>query len=134
MSAPRVNSAGKLVVARGDADSLPPPAAVAFGIVRSLLKHIVNRPPMMESVANAVCGTNCPKTMVAPTNGAVSSQMRAQTIVEKAHIFFFSADTSSVVQVVRIANVDEMATLETIALHISRATRASVFTGDVQVQ
>lgn len=95
------------------------------GIVRALVISIVSRPPMIDSVANAVCGTSCPKMMVAPTNGAVSSQMRAHTIVEKAQIFFFSSHTSSVVQVVSMASVDEMAIFETMALHISRATRKS---------
>lgn len=54
---------------------------------------------------------------VAPINGAHSSQILAQTIVEKAHIRFFSADTSSVVQVVRMASVLEMAILVPIAVY-----------------
>lgn len=104
------------------------PAPPPFGIVRALVISIVSRPPMIDSVANAVCGTSCPKMIVAPTNGAVSSQMRAHTIVEKAQIFFFSSHTSSVVQVVSMASVDEMAIFETMALHISRATRRSKLT------
>lgn len=53
---------------------------------------------------------------VAPINGAHSSQILAQTIVEKAHIRFFSTDTNSVVQVVKIANVLEMAILVPMAV------------------
>lgn len=83
----------------------------------------------MASDANAVCGINWPNTMVAPTNGAVNSHRRAQTMVENAQIFFFSLDTSSVVHVVSMASVDEMAIFETIAEHISNATRESPLTG-----
>lgn len=68
----------------------------------------------MLIVANAVCGTHLPKTTVAPTNGAVSSQTLAQTIVENAQTFFFSSHTNSVVHVVKIAKVDDIATLDTI--------------------
>lgn len=48
--------------------------------------------------------------------GAVSNQILAQTIVEKAHIRFFSAVTNSVVHVVRMASVLEMAILVPMAV------------------
>lgn len=96
-----------------------------FGIVRSLLIAIVRSPPRIASDPIAVCGINRPKMIVAPTNGAVSNQIRAQTIVERAQIFFFSGHTSSVVQVVSIARVEEMAIFEIIAEHMRRATWAS---------
>lgn len=99
-----------------------------FGIVRGLLINVVRTPPSMASDANAVCGINWPNTMVAPTNGAVNSQIRAQTIVENAQIFFFSPDTNSVVQVVNMANVDDIAIFDIIAVHINKATRASPLT------
>lgn len=66
--------------------------------------------------------------MVAPTNGAVNSQMRAHTMVEKAQIFFFSSLTNSVVHVVNMANVDDMAIFDIIAEHMSNATRESPLT------
>lgn len=56
--------------------------------------------------------------------------MRAQTIAEKAQIFFFSGATSSVVQVVKIANVDDIDVFKTIEQHISNATRASSLTAN----
>lgn len=84
----------------------------------------------MASDAYTVCGINWPKTMVTPVNGAVNSQMRAHVIVEKAQIFFFSPVTSSVVHVANMANVDDIATFDTIAVHINSATRASPLTGD----
>lgn len=86
---------------------------------------IVKKPPIMLSAAIAVCGTQFPKTTVAPTNGAVNSQILAQTTVENAQIFFFSLHTSSVLHVVSIAKVDDMATLDTIDIAIRTATRAS---------
>lgn len=89
---------------------------------------MVSIPPKMASEANAVCGISWPKTMLAPTKGAVNSHMRAQTIVENAQIFFFSLDTNSVVHVVSMASVDEMAIFEIIAEHMSKATRELPFT------
>lgn len=65
---------------------------------------------------------------MAPTNGAVSSHIRAQTIVDKAQILFFSGHTSSVVQVVSVASVEDMAVFEIIAEHMRSATRASPLT------
>lgn len=82
----------------------------------------------MLIVAIAVCGTHRPNTTVAPTNGAVSNQILAHTTVEKAHIFFFSLHTNSVVQVVSIANVDDMATLDTMEIAIRIATLLSPVT------
>lgn len=82
----------------------------------------------MLMVAIAVCGTHLPKTTVAPTNGAVSNQILAQTIVENAQIFFFSSRTNSVVHVVNIAKVDDIATLDTIEIAIRVATLASPVT------
>lgn len=79
----------------------------------------------MLNVAIAVCGTQLPKTTVAPTNGAVNSQILAHTTVENAQIFFFSSHTNSVVHVVSIANVDDIATLDTMDIAIRTATRAS---------
>lgn len=63
--------------------------------------------------------------MVEPTNGAVNSQIRAQTMVENAQIFLLSAGTNSVVHVVNMASVEEIAILETIAVHMNSATLAS---------
>lgn len=82
-------------------------------------------PPNIDSDAKAVCGINWPNTTVAPINGAVNNHILAQTIVEKPQIFFFSAQTSSVVQVVNIARVDEIAVFDTMAVHMNSATRAS---------
>lgn len=45
-------------------------------------------------------------------------------MVEKAQIFFFSLLTSSTVQVVRMASVQDIAILEIMAVSISKATRA----------
>lgn len=92
-------------------------------IVCGLLINVLKMPPIMERVENDVCGINWPNVIVAPMNGPQSNQTRAYTIVEKPHIFFFSAGTNSVVQVVSMANVDDIAVFETIALHIKRATR-----------
>ncbi len=78
--------------------------------------------------AIAVCGTHRPKTTVAPTNGAVSNQILAHTIVENAQIFFFSSHTNSVVHVVSMARVDDMATLDTIEIAIRSTILASPFT------
>lgn len=118
-----------------------------FGIVLGLLIAIVSRPPIQLITAIAVCGTlfklkliyflkdsfvfllyHVPKTTVAPTNGAVSNQILAQTIVENAQIFFFSSRTNSVVHVVNIAKVDDIATLDTIEIAIKIATLASPLT------
>lgn len=77
---------------------------------------IVMKPPMMDIVDKAVWGMNCPKMFVAPMKGAHSSHILAQTIVEKAIILFFSAQTSSVVQVVRIDKVHEIAIFVPIAV------------------
>lgn len=72
--------------------------------------------------------TNLPKTTVAPTNGAVNNQILAQTIVENAQIFFFSSRTNSVVHVVKIARVEDIATFDTIEMAIKIATLASPVT------
>lgn len=80
-----------------------------MGRVLGLLIIVVITPPMMDMTPKAVWGINCPKMEVAPIKGAHSSQIRAQTIVEKAHIRFLSAETNSVVHVVRMAKVLEMA-------------------------
>lgn len=103
-----------------------------FSIVRGLLKAIVNRPPTIVIEAIAVCGTHRPKTIVAPTNGAVSNHILAQTMVENAQIFFFSSRTSSVVHVVNIARVDDIAVFETIEIAIRIATRASPVTVGIE--
>lgn len=105
---------------------------LVFAIVRSLLIAIVNRPPRIAKDPIAVCGISRPNTIVAPTKGAVSSQILAQTIVDKAQTFFFSSLTNSVVQVVRIASVDEMAIFDTMALHMRSATRPSPWTKRVK--
>lgn len=117
-----VNSVGRLLLLR------PLFGLVVFGIVRSPLIAIVSKPPRIASDPIAVCGINWPNMMVAPTNGAVSNQIRAQTIVERAQTFFFSGHTSSVVHVVSMASVEEMAVFETMAEHMRRATRASPLT------
>lgn len=97
-------------------------------MVRGLLISVLNSPPIIDSVESAVCGINLPKTIVAPMNGAQSSHVRAYTIVEKPQIRFFSAHTSSVVHVVKMANVDDIATFDTIDASISKATRRFVST------
>lgn len=66
-------------------------------------------PPIIDITPRAVCGMNWPKMDVAPIKGAHRSQIRAHTIVEKAHIRFLSAETSSVVHVVRMDSVLEIA-------------------------
>lgn len=93
------------------------------GIVRGLVMRVVKIPPTMAKEAKAVCGTKVPKTTVAPINGAPSRHRRAQQMVEKEHIFRFSALTNSTVQVVKMANVLDMAILDIMAVTISRATR-----------
>lgn len=95
-----------------------------FGIVLGLEIIIVIIPPRIERDAKADCGTRSPKTIVAPTNGAVSSQILAQTIVDNAQIFFFSSDTNSTVHVVSIESVEDIAALEIIADNMSKATRS----------
>lgn len=100
------------------------------GIVRGLEIRALSSPPTMAREANAVWGTNWPKTTVAPTNGAPSSQKRAQHMVEKAQIFFFSLLTNSTVQVVKMDRVHDMAILEIIADSISSATRPLIGTGE----
>lgn len=97
-------------------------------MVLGLLSAIVRKPPIIDKEAIAVWGTHLPKTTVAPTNGAVNSQIRAHTIVENAQIFFFSSHTNSVVHVVNIASVDDIATLDTIDIAIRIATFASPVT------
>lgn len=92
-------------------------------IVCGLLINVLKMPPIMDRVENDVCGINWPNTIVAPINGAQSNQIRAYTIVEKPQIFFFSTETNSVVQVVSMANVDDIAVFEIMALHIKKATR-----------
>lgn len=87
-----------------------------LGNVLGLEISIVINPPMIDITPKAVCGTNWPKIDVAPIKGAQSSQILAQTIVEKAHMRFFSTDTNSVVHVVNIANVLEMAILVPMAV------------------
>lgn len=82
----------------------------------------------MLIVAIAVWGTHRPNTTVAPTKGADSNQILAQTTVENAQIFFFSSRTNSVVHVVSIAKVDDIATLDTIEIAIKIATLASPLT------
>lgn len=94
---------------------------------------IVRNPPIIASVAKADCGTSLPKIMVAPIKGAVNSHTRAHTTVEKAQIFFFSAHTSSPVQVVNSDRVDEIATLDTIAVTISNTTRWSSGTARIKI-
>lgn len=86
---------------------------------------MVRKPPTMLNVAIAVWGTHVPKTTVAPTNGAVNSHILAHTTVENAQIFFFSAQTNSVLHVVSMARVDDIATLDTIDMAIRIATRES---------
>lgn len=49
-------------------------------------------------------------------------------MVEKPQIFFFSEQTNSVVQVVRMANVHEIAVFANIDDSISKATRRFVST------
>lgn len=95
---------------------------------------IVRNPPIIASAAKADCGTSLPKMMVTPIKGAVNSQTRAHTTVEKAQIFFFSAHTSSPVQVVNNDRVDEIATLDTIADTISNTTRLSNATAKIQIR
>lgn len=87
-----------------------------LGSVLGLLISIVMKPPITDITPKAVWGTNCPKIDVAPIKGAHSSQILAHTIVEKAHMRFLSADTNSVVQVVRMARVLEMAIFVPIAV------------------
>lgn len=82
----------------------------------------------MDNVASIVCGYNWAKTIVAPENGAKSNQVRANVIVEKPQIFFFSALTNSAVHVVRTANVQEMADFDIIDESISKATRRFIST------
>lgn len=50
-----------------------------------------------------------------PMNGAVSSQMRAQTMHENMHIFCFSFDTSSLVHVNKTACEHVVAIFESMA-------------------
>lgn len=97
--------------------------ALFLGIVGGLEINELKIPPAMAKEAKAVWGTNCPNTTVAPINGAPSNQKRAQQIVEKAQIFFFSLLTNSTVQVVRMAKVHDIAVLEHMAVNISNATR-----------
>lgn len=97
--------------------------------VRLLLIAIVKNPPMIDRVAKADCGTSLPNMIVAPMKGAVNNHTRAQTTVENAQIFFFSLHTSSVVHVVKMDRVDEMATFDTIADTMSNTTRWSPLTG-----
>lgn len=73
--------------------------------------------------ARIVWGYSWPKTIVAPVNGAQSNHIRAYTIVEKPQIFFFSPQTNSVVHVVRMAKVHEIAAFDIIDDNMSRATR-----------
>lgn len=96
-----------------------------LGMVRGLEIRMLNRPPVMAREAKAVCGINWPKTTVAPINGAPNSQKRAQHIVEKAQIFFFSLLTNSTVQVVKMAKVQDMAIFDIMAVNINKATRPS---------
>lgn len=96
-----------------------------LGMVRGLEIRVLRIPPTMAREANDVCGINWPKTTVAPIKGAPNSQKRAQQMVEKARIFFFSLLTNSTVQVVSMPKVQEMAILEIIAVNINKATRAS---------
>lgn len=104
-----------------------------FCIVRSLVIAIVRNPPIIASVAKADCGMSLLNMLVTPIKGAVSSQTLAHTTVEKAQIFFFSAHTSSPVQVVNKDRVDEIATLDTIADTISNTTRLSSDTATIQI-
>jgi hypothetical protein len=124
------------------------------GIVRGLSIYVVNRPPTQDIVAvkniqknhktasrkmqivihMIVCGINFPNTTVAPMNGAVNSQIRAQTIVEYPHNLFFSGVTSSVVQVVSIESVQEMPIFTAIAADMRRITRSIPITNiDVSI-
>ena len=70
--------------------------------------------------------------MYLPTNGAVNSQIRAQTIVEYPHNRFFSAETNSVVDVVRIESVVEIAIFAVIEVTIKSTTRSFGVTKEVK--
>lgn len=104
-----------------------------LGIVRGLEIRVDNIPPIMAREAKAVCGISWPKTTVAPINGAPNSQKRAQQMVEKARIFFFSLPTNSTVQVVNMASVQDMAALDTMADIINNATRLSISTATTKI-
>lgn len=65
---------------------------------------------------------NFPNIAVAPTNGLVNNQIRAHIVEVYPHKRRFSGDTISVVQVIRIDNVELIAILETIDVTINKIT------------
>lgn len=67
-----------------------------------------------------------PKALVAPTNGAVSSQNLVQTVAVKAQRILFSGATISVVHVIRIDKSELIAIFEAIDVttnHVSLSDR-----------
>lgn len=97
--------------------------AAFLGTVRGLEIKVVKTPPTIDNEAKAVCGTKVPKTTVAPIKGAPRRHKRAQQIVENEHILRFSTETNSMVQVVKMAKVLEIAIFEIMAVNINKATR-----------
>lgn len=79
-------------------------------------------PPHNSMNPNAANGNRLCKNVTAPINGAVSSQMRAQTIHENTHIFCFVDGTSSLVHVSKTACEHVVAIFESIANVIPSVT------------
>lgn len=72
-------------------------------------------PPHSSIKPNAANGNRLCKNVNVPINGAVSSQMRAQTTHENMHIFCLLVGTSSLVHVNKTACEHVVAIFESIA-------------------
>lgn len=72
-------------------------------------------PPHNSIKPNAANGNRLCKNVNAPINGAVSSQIRAQTTHENMHIFCCVVGTTSLVHVNKTACEQVVATFEIIA-------------------
>lgn len=79
-------------------------------------------PPQNSMNPNAANGNRLCKNVTAPINGAVSSQMRAQTTHENMQIFSFVVGTSSLVHVNKTACEQVVAIFEIIANVMPSAT------------
>lgn len=91
-------------------------------MVLGLVIILVSSAPQIFMIEKAVTGHNGPIIDKLPMNGSNSSHILAQTIVLYPQSLFFSGETSSVVDVVRIESVDETVTLATIDVASRRNT------------